>query len=613
MTAPERGLFARGFLALVACAVMPGAAVAAPEPVPAGADVLVDTWEPGVVPGLDVLGVSSSAVPPHLRPVAGFHFGVVGSPLVVSTQGAGGVSDGPVSQRLRLDLTVGLGLFERLAVALQLPLILGQSGEVPAAFAGGGELPGGGLGDLRLGLRGLVYSGGGFGLAFGLDVHAPTGVADGWVSAGGFRLAPSLIADWYAPSGLGIAVNLGWRVAPEQRAYNLVADDALLWAVGLVLPTPAPRLDARVSLAGQVSIADAVDPNVVERALEPDDPIELVFALGLGLGPRLAADRAILWPVRVELGGGAGLTRGVGAPEWRAFLGVTWSPASSGARDSDGDGLEDGVDPCPEQAEDRDGFQDEDGCPEPDNDGDGVPDAQDGGADASGFGRCRDLAEDKDGFQDEDGCPEPDNDSDGVPDVGDACPDQAEDKDGFQDDDGCPDFDNDGDGIQDAADGAFDGTGFGRCRDQAETVNGYRDGDGCPDVEPRFIKVEMTRLALAEKVFFEPNRSQVKAQSEPLLIELAQVLLDHPELTKVLVEVHTDVLGDPGHNDRLSQARASVIVDFLVARGVARGRLDGQGLGSRRPIVEGPAGRVEPGLSLNRRVEVHIIERAVPR
>ena len=613
MTAPESGVVLRGLLGLVSCVVGIGSAAAAPERVPTGADVLVDLWEPSAVPGLDVLGVSSSAVPPHLRPVAGLHFGFVGSPLVVSTQGVDSASDGPVSRRLRLDLTVGLGLLERFAVSLQLPFILDQAGEVPAALGGDGELPGGGLGDLRLGLRGQVFSGAGFGLAVGLDVHAPTGVADGWASAGGFRLSPSLIADWYAPSGLGIAVNLGWRLVPEHRAFNHVADDAFAWAVGLVLPTPVQRLDARASLMGQVQVADAVDPNATDRNLDADDPIELVFALGLGVGPRLEADRALLWPFRVELGAGAGLTSGVGAPQWRAFLGVTWSPASVGARDSDGDGLDDRVDPCPEQAEDKDGFQDEDGCPEPDNDGDGVPDALDGGADASGFGRCRDETEDKDGFQDEDGCPDPDNDGDGVNDASDGCRDEAEDKDGFQDEDGCPDPDNDGDGIPDTADGAFDGTGFGRCRDQAETVNGYRDGDGCPDVEPRFVKVEMTRLSLAEKVFFEPNRSQVKAQSEPLLAELAQVLMDNPELTRVRVEVHTDLLGDPGHNDRLSQARASVIVDFLVARGVARERLEGEGLGSRRPIVEGPAGRVEPGLSLNRRVEVHIIERAVPR
>jgi outer membrane protein OmpA-like peptidoglycan-associated protein len=68
-----------------------------------------------------------------------------------------------------------------------------------------------------------------------------------------------------------------------------------------------------------------------------------------------------------------------------------------GPKDSDGDGITDDVDKCPTEAEDKDGFQDDDGCPDPDNDGDGVPDAQD---------KCPDQQETKNGYQDEDGCPD---------------------------------------------------------------------------------------------------------------------------------------------------------------------------------------------------------------
>ncbi len=53
--------------------------------------------------------------------------------------------------------------------------------------------------------------------------------------------------------------------------------------------------------------------------------------------------------------------------------------------------------------------------------------------------QCIEEAEDFDGFQDEDGCPEPDNDGDNILDVDDVCPLDAEDVDGFQDEDGCPD------------------------------------------------------------------------------------------------------------------------------------------------------------------------------
>ena len=110
--------------------------------------------------------------------------------------------------------------------------------------------------------------------------------------------------------------------------------------------------------------------------------------------------------------------------------------------DRDGDGFADPVDRCPGQAEDLDGFEDSDGCPDLDNDGDAVPDQADdcprrpgpkGNAgcpdpdDDGVYGpadRCPDDAEDRDGFEDGDGCPELDNDGDGVPDDADRCRDE---------------------------------------------------------------------------------------------------------------------------------------------------------------------------------------------
>jgi hypothetical protein len=65
-----------------------------------------------------------------------------------------------------------------------------------------------------------------------------------------------------------------------------------------------------------------------------------------------------------------------------------------------------------------------------DRDGDGIIDSLD---------KCPDMPEDKDGFEDSDGCPDPDNDADGIPDVRDKCPNEPENLNGFEDDDGCPD------------------------------------------------------------------------------------------------------------------------------------------------------------------------------
>src|SRR5207244_5756222 len=137
-----------------------------------------------------------------------------------------------------------------------------------------------------------------------------------------------------------------------------------------------------------------------------------------------------------------------------------------------------------------------------DRDGDGIPDAID---------QCPNDPEDKDGYQDEDGCPDPDNDGDGIPDVKDKCPNEPEDKDHFQDEDGCPDLDNDGDGVPDSRDA---------CPNDPETFNFFEDDDGCPD----HIPPELTKALAGASVRFEPGRARVvegaKTALAPLLAEL---------------------------------------------------------------------------------------------
>jgi hypothetical protein len=156
--------------------------------------------------------------------------------------------------------------------------------------------------------------------------------------------------------------------------------------------------------------------------------------------------------------------------------------------DIDNDGIVSSSDACPFVAEDIDGYQDSDGCPEPDNDLDGICDFGQSAVGCTGADRgffsfpnngvasdCRNVQEDFDSFHDNDGCPEPDNDSDGIPDSHDVCPgtdftagpdgisdtgdeprnslnvpiQTKEDYDGVSDEDGChdsptDDYDNDG-------------------------------------------------------------------------------------------------------------------------------------------------------------------------
>jgi len=252
-----------------------------------------------------------------------------------------------------------------------------------------------------------------------------------------------------------------------------------------------------------------------------------------------------------------------------------------GYGDKDGDGIKDNVDKCPSEPEDKDGFQDEDGCPDPDNDGDGIPDVTD---------KCPMEPEDKDGFQDEDGCPDLDNDGDGLSDKVDQCPNDAEDKDNFEDDDGCPDLDNDKDGFADKDD---------KCPD----VPGVAP-DGCPK-KYNLVVVTAEKIELKQTVFFDFNRASIKNVSFALLNEVGQAMVDNPTI-KVEIGGHTDSVGNDASNLKLSQSRAESVRTYLIKRGIASNRMVPKGFGENVPIADN---RTEAGRSQNRRVEFLITER----
>jgi OmpA-OmpF porin, OOP family len=182
-----------------------------------------------------------------------------------------------------------------------------------------------------------------------------------------------------------------------------------------------------------------------------------------------------------------------------AFVITLFLTNCAGSRDKDKDGIPDKLDECPNEAEDFDRFEDNDGCPDVDNDKDGICDpwVAEQGLSAKyahicrGSDKCPDIPEDIDGFEDEDGCPDPDNDQDGIPDKFDKCPNEKEDFDGFEDTDGCPDVDNDKDGICDpwvaeqglSAKYAHICTGIDKCPNEPEDIDGFEDEDGCPDLD----------------------------------------------------------------------------------------------------------------------------------
>jgi OOP family OmpA-OmpF porin len=316
----------------------------------------------------------------------------------------------------------------------------------------------------------------------------------------------------------------------------------------------------------------------------------------------------------LTLGAGRGLMPDQGAnPALRGFIGIVFEPSIG---DRDGDGLKDDLDRCPDEPEDLDGVHDDDGCPDPDNDGDEIPDVddrcpdlpedRDGVQDDDGcpdgdlddrdgdrivdkLDRCPDEPEDVDGFEDDDGCPDADNDRDRIIDVDDLCPDQPEDVDGFEDGDGCPDADNDRDRVVDRLD---------RCPDQREVYNNVDDEDGCPDrgVAERVLH----GIVILRPINFEYDKAVIKRDSYYILDAVVAAMKGSPDIALLEVQGHTDERGDDAYNLDLSERRAAAVVAYLVAHGIAAGRLASQGYGETQPIDKR---HIEAAWSRNRRVD----------
>jgi OmpA-OmpF porin, OOP family len=242
-------------------------------------------------------------------------------------------------------------------------------------------------------------------------------------------------------AGFGYAVNLGGAYRNEATVGSAMMGAEARYSAGVgyqVSPVFRPMVD----VFGSTRFTSTSGENALE-------------ALGaVQIQPRGT-------PVAIVVGAGTTLIEGVGVPNVRALLGVTWIAES---KDGDGDGIDDKIDQCPTEPEDKDGYEDSDGCPDRDNDLDSIADSAD---------KCPSQPEDMDGFEDTDGCPELDNDKDGFPDTGDQCPAEAETKNNYKDEDGCPDeSDVDNDGVPDSRD---------KCPNEPEDTDGFEDTDGCPD------------------------------------------------------------------------------------------------------------------------------------
>jgi OmpA-OmpF porin, OOP family len=357
----------------------------------------------------------------------------------------------PIRHQLSYDALMNLGLGERWALGLALPVVLYQQGDRMEADSW--RPPKTALGDPTVELKATILPKGklgGYGLAGYSRVTLPLGSPESGVGTDGFTAQLGLRGELDLILA-NVRAQFGYAFRDQHRVWwGDQFGNYVPWALGLGFKPQALGLDKSghwqwfLESRGAV----AITPEFATKHSSP-------ALLGISARYSLGADFSTLLGAEIPLNGA------VGAPSVRAIVGLSWAPRFL---DADGDGIADDADDCPEgMPEDRDGFEDDDGCPEDDNDGDGVPD---------GVDQCPSKLEDLDGYQDEDGCPDLDNDGDKIPDANDACPMESGVISKNKKFNGCAPKDSDNDGILDDVD---------RCPTRPEDRDGRHDQDGCPD------------------------------------------------------------------------------------------------------------------------------------
>ena len=263
-----------------------------------------------------------------------------------------------------------------------------------------------------------------------------------------------------------------------------------------------------------------------------------------------------------------------------------------GGIDTDGDGVYDKYDSCPEVA----GLIEFNGCP--DADGDGIKDSDDACPNVAGLAAmngCPDADGDEIADKD-DMCPNskgtkankgcPDTDGDGVVDKDDKCLNVA----GPSDNGGCPWPDTDGDGVLDKDD---------NCKDEA----GPSSNKGCPEV--LMTASQIADLAEYSKgLEFAFDRAEVNKLTAEKLDKIYDLISPVKEVIFV-IEGYTDSIGDAGYNQYLSERRAASAKAYLVNKGFDANRLETLGFGEKNPLT---SNNTRAGRKDNRRVDVKLTE-----
>ncbi len=514
-----------------------------------------------------------------------------------------------VGSRATAHLAAAYAPLDWLQVGLQVPLVAFQGGDTllmqqkniaaPASQALATPTVSGRFGLLRQEVHGGVD------LAVELGVGLPLGSRDAFSRDGdSLRFAPKVMVGrhfGFIRAGAELGYTRRPRLLLTEKEGDIEDEVGEELRVGLALATTGRRMRWEFNVRGMVPLTN--QPPSVEllpggRYLVSPS-LELFGLVGIGVG---SAPGTPLF--RLMVGGAFGQVtppRGPGESSVMCEMGlppdvkvvecpdldedgdgvrnaddkcplVAGDVARGGcsAQDTDGDGIEDMLDGCPLEP----GPAARQGCPIPDQDGDEVPDEID-------------SCPTDPGPADNRGCPIRDTDGDGIDNDKDECPNEP----GPPERNGCPESDSDQDGVPNRVDSCANEPG------DAKNL-------GCPLHVLPLVELRPDRLVVMGKVFFEPAQARVQSRSYEVLDWVAKVINEHPEIPSVVVGAHTDDRGFPDANRRLSQGRAEAVRQYLITKGVEPSRLQSVGFGQDRPI---DSNATSNGRENNRRVEFLLV------
>jgi OOP family OmpA-OmpF porin len=263
-----------------------------------------------------------------------------------------------------------------------------------------------------------------------------------------------------------------------------------------------------------------------------------------------------------------------------------------GGKDTDGDGVYDKDDSCPDVA----GLKSFNGCP--DTDADGIQDSKDScptvaglaalngcpDADADGIADKEDMCPNEKGSSANRGCP--DSDGDGVVNKDDKCPNVV----GPTANGGCPWPDTDGDGVLNKDD---------NCVNEA----GPASNNGCPEPEVVITEAAVDTINVgAKSILFDTGMAAFRPKVSEQLDAIVATMNKFPK-ANFAISGHTDSTGSAKMNAKLSQKRAEAAMNYFVKKGVDASRLTAKGYGSANAI---DSNKTRAGRTNNRRVEIKV-------